>query len=126
MPEPYCSRRTPRREARRAGSTRAARYRHYIPLIQRGERSEANLNSHPEESADVWNCTHINVQCKSAMQVYYRVTDRADYQKGASAFTPPLTDPLRSIIGTVPQKHTNANTYQNFDVSRQTLRKEQG
>ena len=51
-----------------------ARYRHHIPLIQRGERSEANLNSHSEESADMWNCTHIQVQCTSTtMQAYYKV-----------------------------------------------------
>ena len=51
-----------------------ARYRHHIPLIQRGERSEANLYSHSEESADMWNCTHIQVQCTSTtMQAYYKV-----------------------------------------------------
>ena len=102
-----------------------ARYRHHIPLIQRGERSEANLYSHSEESADMWNCTHIQVQCTSTtMQAYYKVI-HCRLPKGNECFHAPAHRPIEKN-GTVPQKHKNANTYQNFDVSRQTLRKEQG
>ena len=81
VPEPNCSRRTPRREARRAGSTRAARYRHYIPLIQRGERRVANMNQNSEETEDTWNCT-VTGLCRLPK-----------WRSVMVAFMPPLTDP---------------------------------